>query len=153
MPNSRTAIKTHVIGGGTPGKVDCAVSGDGYLGVVDDWFPQDNIRILGIEISGEIGVDDTASNTDGDGRCIFEISRAGAIERPGCLIFVELNTVWNGILCIGGEIRKQNIVIFPSGYGVDIDAGEGLNLTYYAAFTGNVPRSFWGKAIIYYVER
>jgi len=147
-------VKTAFLGGGLDltGKASVA-AGVPHLGSLTQWVPQDNVRIIGTIINMEIDVRDADSNTDNEAKGMVELTRAATIEQDGCINRVEMQHIWNGLFSIAGDLRKQLVVMFPDGYGIDIDEGNPVNLVAYWSVTGGGPIDFFGSCLIYYVER
>ncbi|MBA7555234.1 hypothetical protein ES705_47890 [subsurface metagenome] len=122
-------------------------------GVGATFIAQDKLRVIGFDMDIEARIDDGASNTDGFVEMISELSRSGQRSRDGSLGREELLVVWNGILSIGGELRKTKTVMFPDGCGYDMDEGEILNLLHYCVYTGTDTVDFYQNCLIYWVER
>jgi hypothetical protein len=116
---------------------------------------QDDVTIIGYQLAHEWLVDDTDSNTDGSINSILELSRQGQRSQPGLMGRIHQHSVWNAAIVIGnGDLRKQQLYMFPEGYGIEVDEGEGINLLYFLEYIGGGgPVSTYGNAIIYYVER
>lgn len=153
MTVAKKRIKTKFMGGGVNGKVILSQSEEWGPGLVEEWTVQDNITIIGAEVVIEADVQDANSNADGEHKGIVEVTRAATIERDGGIVSVQQQNVWNGIIHIGGGLRTTERVMFPEGYGIDVDEGEKVNLCAYfnnTAVGGDL--SWFASARIYYVE-
>jgi len=114
---------------------------------------QDDVKIIGVELTGRWSVDDTLSNTDGAVVSLLELTRAATMLQPACIARVDQSLTWNGILCIGGDLTKEVVIMFPDGTGVEVDEGEYVNLLAHVEYVGSGSAPFDATAIIYYVER
>jgi len=148
----RGAIKTHVIGGYVDGLVNQA-TGSTTTGVVMDWQPQDNIRIVGLQVLIGVDVSDAASNADGQIRIQSEVSRSGVINRPGALLGARLSGTWNAGVAVGTQTDACESINFPEGTGVDLDMGDTLNLLFRTLWIGTGALPITYSAIIHYIER
>lgn len=146
-------IRTKFLGGAQNGKITIAATASYGPAVVDEWIVQDDIKIVGVEMINEIDMADAISNADFEMQCIFELSRAGTIERDSIIASCQNEMCWNGIISVGGEPRKEVVIMFPQGYGIEIDEGEVINLVAYASGVKAGDSYVFASAIIYYVER
>lgn len=141
-------IRTKFLGGAVEGEML-----DTFLpGVLVQWIVQHNITVIGCELIAEIDMTDSLSNADYESQLIIELTRAGTIEQDSCISSLQLEICFNGVVSIGGDLRKTLVMMFPEGYGVDVDEGEILNLVAYFSFvSAGAPHSY-GSCIVYYVE-
>lgn len=114
---------------------------------------QDDVTIVGAEIMLEFLISDALSNTDGTVNGIAELSRQGQRAQPGTIGWCVIHTTWNGVICIGGETRKSEVIMFPDGMGVEVDEGEGVNALGFLTYTGTGSCPAYINIIVYYVER
>jgi len=152
MPLSRS-VKTKFMGGGNiPITIDAAETQ--FLGIIDDWAPQDKIRIIGCLVNMEMDVKAPNFALACECKGMVELTRAGRIERDGSICRAEMQTIWaTTVVNTGFDSRKQIVVMFPEGYGIDVDSAEMLNLCAYFYKSTNQDFVFFGSATIYYVER
>lgn len=115
---------------------------------------QDDVTLIGTQILAEVNPADAHVNADGDADVLMELSRQGQRAQPGIILFVALNTVWTAAIVVGGATRKAESVMFPVGYGVEIDEGEAVNFLAYGNWIGaGGTLAMYGNSILYYVER
>ena len=123
--------------------------------VADTMVFQDDVKIVGWQLHGEVLIPDACINEDGGYNFLLELSRQGGRSYPGSLGFCVSHAMWTGILSVGGDNRKTEHIIYPQGYGIELDEGEAINMlafvtSYQAALDTLV---FYGNAHLYYVER
>lgn len=124
---------------------------DGYIN--QPFIVADDIRVIGAELIAEALISDAMTNADASLQVIAEMSRAPIASQPGSIIRVDVQTIWNGVICVASPTRAQEFVMFPEGYGMDFDEGEFINIGVgYESNSGEVSRAF-ATGIIYYVER
>lgn len=145
-------VKTKILGGGAYAQT--IPSAEGIHAVIDDWIVQDNIYIIGAEVGIEFDVQDEQFATATQFKGIVELTRAGQIERDGAIAFVELQGEWasTAVDCTM-DCRKQIVAMLPAEHAIKIDSGEVINLCSYLYHEGYATGVFFGKALIYYVER
>lgn len=114
---------------------------------------QDDVKIIGVELCGRWSIDDTLSNTDGSIVSLIELTRAATRQQPAMIARLDQHATWNGILCIGGDLTKEVIVMFGNDAGIEVDEGEYINLLAHVEYVGAGSAPFDATAIIYYVER
>ncbi|MBA7590913.1 hypothetical protein ES708_33056 [subsurface metagenome] len=122
--------------------------------IVDDWIVQDEITIIGCEIS--VGFECTSEGFALADRLlgIAEVSRAGAPDKDGSIANVALETRWaTTVVLVGMDSRKQIVVMLPSGRGIDIDPGEVINLILTHMEEAAQGTYFIASATMYYIER
>jgi hypothetical protein len=152
MAVRKGSVKTKYLGGAA---LSVTASTMGVGSVYDDWLVQDEITIIGAEIA--IGFEATSESfalADAP-RGYAELSRAGAMERDSSIARVALETRWaTTVVNMGFDTQKQVVVMLPSGRGIDVDAGDVINLLIIAyAETGPNSPPFTAWAIVYYIER
>jgi len=141
-------IRTIVMGGSV--NVATTVSEDIVLA---SHVFQDDVTVIGYDLAVIPIITDTMSNADGQLHGRGELSRQGQRSQPGSLGMLQLHLVWNAAIVIGGKNPVQMTRMFPEGYGVEIDEGEGLNILTLVEWTGGATLAWWVDATIYYVER
>ena len=114
---------------------------------------QDDVRVIGAEVTAEALLTDVAINADGQFQHIATVSKHGDRANPGDMVAIENQGIWHGIFYAGTPTRRSIVVMFPEGYGVDYDDGETINLHHYCVNETNTTVNFYENAIIYYVER
>lgn len=153
MPTNKTRVKTKYLGGGQAGGTLVA-TGVPTFAVPESWVVQDDIRVIGCELIVEINALDTHYNGDFHSQLIGELTRAATIEQSSCILSLQIEFGWTGIFSTGGGQRRNLVVMFPTGYGVDLDEGEILNVLLYASLTtGTGDCWHFVSAVVYYVER
>lgn len=126
----------------------------GVLLVTDSHLFQDDVTLIGMLLSNKFNLLDAHANADGDADGMIEVTRQASERQPGVLAQLQLKATWSAAIVLGGEMAKDLLIMFPHGYGVEVDEGESLNLLYSVTWTGAGGNlSFEGSAIIYYVER
>lgn len=146
-------VRSVVIGAPSATPIATGVTQDG---VNASYVFQDDVTIIGCSIMVEFDVKDAHSNADGQYNGIAELSRQAVRSAPGIIHRTEcLHACWNAAISIGGQGNKvQSEIMFPEGYGVEVDEGEGVNLLYYANYLGaGGDLNFYANAVIWYVER
>ena len=114
---------------------------------------QDDIKVIGAQLMTEILVNDAASNTDGVAHCIAELSRNGKHGQDGVILLNGQFKVWNGLIAMGGDLRKLTDVMFPTDYGMDFDEGDSVHMHIFMETTCTASITLYAEGIIYYVER
>lgn len=142
-------VRTKFLGGAVNGEMTDAFA----IGVLEEWVVQDDIVIIGAEVIVELDMRDAILNADYEGQCIVELSRAGLIERDGCIVSVQAEVAWTAAIQTGGNGRVMQVVMFPEGYGIPVDAGERVNLLSYFSKVAAATATAYGSAIVYYVEQ
>jgi len=148
-------VKTKFLGGGQKGQAVITNAGAFQKSVPDEWVPQDAVRIIGAEIISEFDIDDALTNQDTLGVLKIELTRAGHEERDGVIMGSQSQFAWNAAIATGSsDQRKREILMFPSGYGIDVDKGEVINLWMAGLYSGAIGTlTMYASATIYYVER
>ena len=153
---SAQRIRTKYLGGAVDGE-DLMANGVPYGPKVRlEWVVQDDIKVVGLEIINEINALDAHRNADFHCQMITELSRGGVLERDGSLGCCQLEFGWTATIALGGGNggqRNQLCIMFPQGYGVEIDEGEVLNMLKYASYIGGSDVLTYSSVIVYYVER
>lgn len=124
----------------------------------DIWVPQDDVRVVGIELDIDFDFAGAISMAQGGCRGYSEVSRVGQFEQDGVLARVRMmigSWVEVGGIAILGDMTDSMVVMFPDELGVDLDEGEPLylNALAYNDCIDGGSRAFGTKAVIYYVER
>lgn len=146
-------VRTKFLGGGVHGKITLATTVESS-GLVEEWVVQDDIKIIGVQVGIEFDVEDAHTNTDTKIMGIVELSRAAAIEKESRILAVESQHIWNGVLSVAGDLRKQICVTFPEGCGIEVDEGETVNLLHYGYHLGAGGNLYmYATGLVYYVER
>jgi len=114
---------------------------------------QEDITIIGAELQVECMVVDAALNADGLYNVIGELSRIAKNRADGRFLTEQLMHGWTAAINVGGEARKCARVMFPPGYGIDVDDGEAVYMNCMFQSVGAVELSAYFDATIYYVER
>lgn len=148
---ARGSIKTAYIGGFVNG-LTVLTSAVTVSAVVAAWLCQDRIRIVGVEVGTYGDINDASSNTDGHLRAHHQVSRSGLLDNDSCLLEAGTQAVWNGVIAVG-DTRAEKTINFPDGTGVDVDAGESINLLVSATWIGSGTVNLRGYGIIHYIER
>lgn len=111
---------------------------------------EDDVRIIGTDIQIECYLSDPALNADGNANIISSINRANQ----------KLNELtmcggWTAVLYYGDLGRKSRMIMFPEGYGVDVDEGEGITQYFWTQMVSSAPASFglYCRGYLFYVER
>lgn len=124
----------------------------GQDAVIDSHTFQDDVRVIGCQVSAISIVTDAQLNADGRMHSYAELSKQGIQGRDGSILKVDSMAGWTGILSVG-EIAKREDIMFPEGYGIDFDDGETIYLHGYLENIGAVVGVALVEAIVYYVER
>lgn len=114
---------------------------------------QDDITIIGGEIFVSAEIPDASINADGFLSGFADLSRVGIPLQDSSLLFANIVARWSGIFSVNSPLCKDMIIMFPNGYGVDMDNGETIYLN-----GGNMNNTVailtcYYRALIYYVER
>ena len=135
------------------GRVEWIMIGDS-LGVLDAWTVQDEITIIGVEISLTVDALAEAFALAAQTKAEVELSRAATLRKDGAIATVALETRWaTTVVQMGLDMSKQMVVMLPSGRGIDIDPGEIINLLHEFRVDVTEIASLTGIAIVYYIER
>ena len=145
-------VKSKVIGGGIH-PVTIAAVDETFLGIIDAWQPQDDIRIIGVEVGIEFDTRAPNFALACEVKGIVELTRAATIESDGRILAVELQHIWATTAITVFDFRKQLVMMFPEGYGMDVDSGSSINLAAYFYKSTNQSYVFFGTGTIFYVER
>lgn len=149
-------IKTKLM---TKGQSIAAAGDEQYLGA-DSWVVQEDITIIGLGL--RVSVQDGAFGWDsGRVSALGEISRVAKMFADGVLmgfckhvICREATVGANSTQTVlGGQPTEVQFIMFPEGYGVDMDDGEVLylNTDLHNDMANAHHTSING--IVYYVER
>ncbi|MBA7558156.1 hypothetical protein ES705_50947 [subsurface metagenome] len=152
MATRKGSVKTKFIGG----EALATFSGmpPGAPAVYDDWVVQDEITIIGVEISAAFKATSESFALAENIRGYAELSRAGAMERDSSIARVSLETRWaTTVVTAGVDFHKQVVVMLPSGRGIDVDEGDVINLIALASAESAQAPPFTAWAIVYYIER
>jgi len=112
---------------------------------------QDDVRVIGAQVSAISTITDAQLNADGRVHTKSEVSKQGAMGMPGAILVAEAFAGWTAAILIGEMTKRENI-IFPEGYGLDFDDGETIYLHAFIEVVGVDGHSVH-EAIVYYVER
>lgn len=124
----------------------------------DFFFIQDDITVIGVTLNVELNP--LAELDSGILEIIADVSRAASMSMPGAIVelqsYIAGRSVTVGIgtseVCIGDPISEIH-VMFPPGYGIDMNDGEYLYLNYFIANGMANDHSGYIRATVYYVER
>lgn len=121
------------------------------------WYVPDDIRIIGASIN--ISATPSGTFQDGEIHTHAELSTAGDRGLDGNFAELEVNcqleTEAFGLAWVGNECPDM-IVMFPEGYGIDVDEGEYiyLHMGCFCSMLDSVgTHTHAAYCIIYYVER
>lgn len=151
---TRLAEKSRVRSVQLSGAQDMA-TGVQYDQALDTYVFQDDVTIIGAQLYVENLVNDAHSNADGSYNYSAELTRQGSRNMPGSLLRNDGNKTWNAVIVVGGsDNRKGELLMFPAGYGVEVDEGESINLLGFMIYVGaGGNMGFYANATLYYVER
>ena len=141
-------VRTKVLAGS-----ENVVAGTTVREVLAYWLCQDNIRIIGCEVKVDINVPDTAMNADHLVVGTVDLTRAPHYSQDGDICQAGIRAIWTAAILAGGDLVKNLVMMFPEGYGINVDEGEFVNLLCDFAVVGTITISMYGTAIVYYVER
>jgi hypothetical protein len=149
MAIRKGAVRTQFLGRELTG---IFVNGD--IGVADEWAVQDEITILGVELSLTSDALSEAFALATQTKATIELSRAAIMKRDGAIATLALETRWaTTAVHMGLDMSKQVVVMLPSGRGIDVDPGEVINLLYEYVVDVNEVATLDCMAIVYYIER
>lgn len=114
---------------------------------------QDDIRVIGAEVGAEINLQDAAINVDGRCEVGVQLNATGNLNNDTVILNTEIYALWQGIFFAGGDLRKQNILMYPEGYGWDFDTNQAIYLIMAHQNVTAEDLSTFGWAVVYYVER
>lgn len=129
---------------------------------VTSWLLQQDITIIGASLRSMAHAGGTPAYQEGDLVCAGTFSRAGVPAHDGefCRVRSTFNH-WTEIVVatqtagVYGEVNNTSVVMFPEGYGIDVDDGEYVYLHNHAVChilsAGNAECAVDG--VILYVER
>ncbi len=113
---------------------------------------QDDITIIGAECISSAELSDTSLNTDGFISTSCELSRVGIHSKDGTILKAHTLARWHGIFW-AGEMMHTETLMFPEGYGIDIDDGEYIYLIGTNQNQTDDVCNAYMNCIVYYVER
>ena len=124
----------------------------------DIWTPQDNVTIIGIAVRAHIGLGSAPNCQEGECACWAEISKIAKMWDDGCLaraqvqVYDLVEAAYQGFV---GKWDEESIVMFPPGFGVDVDKGDDIyaNIMSFLSILSAGSSVNHVRAIIYYVER
>lgn len=123
------------------------------------WTLQEDITIVGVEMITEIEENGTGWDS-GNLLALCDLSRVGRIHHDGVIAACRnIIDCWEATVGINanqvalGNNTNRELVMFPEGYGVDVDDGESLYLNCYAHNEMSNPKRFYYYATIFYTER
>jgi hypothetical protein len=148
-------IKTHYMSGGQK----TVSAGTSVFYLADDyWHLQDDITVIGVFLGSQIYKDNeydsgllqnitqisrnAVMNADGEIAC-------ACAEQQGLSVTVGVGAETQ----LGGDPRNHVYLMFPEGYGIDIDDGEDLYLNTHMVNTMAQDQIMNSHCLIYYVER
>jgi len=123
---------------------------------IDSWLVDEDIRIIGVDLDTEFLESATALEESmfsvNNQLCRGGKENEGIVAQNNLIFFFMVETAGAG-MC--GDVRKQNHIMFPEGYGIDIDEGEYLNIHAYGECSaiGSMTPAIFATALVYYVER
>lgn len=120
-------------------------------GVGDVWTPQDDCYVVGLWLSTQIGVSGTPLAAQSSSW--VEISRAAVMNADGSLLRLQFAKAEDAgaVIPASGSNWKEGQLIFPTGYFVELDEGEDINLLYEFGNGSNADRIIQALATIYWV--
>lgn len=126
-----------------------------YVGNMGAYVFQDDVTIIGCSLHAGFLVQDAHANADGLIHHYLSITRQAAHGLPGELLIQILHKVWTAAIVVGGMDNFMNsLVMYPGGYGVEVDEGEGINIQGQGEWVGGGGTIQWyTDGLIYYVER
>ena len=129
-------------------------TGVAYDAVAASYTFQDDVKIVGAQITIEVGVVDAHLNADAMILYLAELSRQAQRAMPGVIVMCPGGMGWTAAICLSGEVRRSVEIMFPAGYGIEVDEGEAINFLAFLQYTGaGGDLTFYGNSILYYVER
>lgn len=126
-----------------------------YNNVIATFTFQDDVTIIGASLASEFLIQDAHANADGQYNLVSELTRQSRAELPGTIVNNYNECCWTAAIVIPGQgNRHSEPVMFPAGYGIEVDEGEVVNVYVFGEWVGaGGDLSFYADAIIYYVER
>jgi len=122
--------------------------------VGDAYTFQDDVTIIGYYMRSVCMIEDAMTNTDSIFHGYGALSRSGRRSQPGEFGRCGISGIWNGLFYIGATWDYMKDVIFPEGYGIEVDEGETVNLLVFLEYNGDGGDLGWfNEAILLYVER
>jgi len=126
------------------------------------WTLQEDITVIGCRCQAQTMFEATPALTEGTAMTAMEFSRNGAWGGDGQILALHAHIqYWTEIVIAAqlggcfGDLCREMTLMFPEGYGVDVDDGEHLYLNLMAINTILASGQFDSEAVasIYYVER
>ncbi|MBA7556321.1 hypothetical protein ES705_49023 [subsurface metagenome] len=149
MAIRKGAVRTQFLGAELTGEFANLATG-----VLDEWAVQDEITILGVELSLTSDAYAEAFALASQTKATIELSRAAIMKRDGAIATLALETRWaTTAVHMGLDMSKQVVVMLPSGRGIDVDPGEVINLLYEFQVDVTEVATLDAMAIVYYIER
>lgn len=125
---------------------------------VATWAVPDDIRVIGFLI--QIGIDlcDEACVADGQAFAGGILSKVATYADPWTLGYLETRVATGTdtpTAPAGGQYYRSEVVMFPEGYGCDLDEGELMSITVRATNTITAANFIVGSClcVVFYVER
>lgn len=128
------------------------LAADTFDNAGDSYTFQDDIRVIGCQVSAISIISDAQMNADGRTHVYTEVSKHGTQGQSGSILKTDCMGGWTGVFSIGDNCKRESIM-FPEGYGIDFDDGETIYMHGFLESIGAVDGSGLCEAIIYYVER
>lgn len=135
------------------GGVAVAATGVDQDTVLANFVFQDDVKVVGFNITQTWEITDAHSNADGAFDGVLELSRQATRLQPGSMGMINCGGTWNAAIVIGSDIDKNEFVMMPDDTGWEFDEGESINLLIFVGWVGTGNVNVGGHAIVYYTER
>lgn len=125
-----------------------------FTGALATYTFQDDVTIIGVELSLQAVVLDAHLNADAMAHLHIEATRQATLEEPGALARLKLSNGWTAAITLGGGTAKELVVMYPKDQGIEVDEGEAVNLLATLNYIGaGGPMTVIGLATFWYTER
>lgn len=126
-----------------------------FNGVLGSYTFQDDVTLIGAELSIEFLVLDAHVNADGQFNANVELTRQAARGQSAGVMACNTEKAWSAAMIVGNsDNRKTERMMFPEGHGLEFDEGETVNLLALCEWLGaGGTLNFYANCRIYYVER
>lgn len=127
-------------------------AGTSDIRVCDTWVVQEDIDIIGVELTSEIS---RPLGNDGSAELRCEVSQSGQLGKDGSIALCNTTAEWNTSPAFGAMRAARTVTMFPAGYGVQVKE-EGTVYLFVVAAANDMTAGIlnWDvHATIYYVKK
>jgi len=121
--------------------------------LTSEYVFQDDVRLIGCEVSAIHICTDAELNADGRCHVYTELTRSSIPGKDQAILKTEVMSGWTAAILAGGELCKRSQLMFPEGHGIDFDENETVTMIGFAEAVGAVAGNALCEATLYFVER